>query len=297
VVTSSLVLVLALAGYAFAPNPDRAYTDRVLKFRKDLEADLKTDEGWLSVAGLFWLDEGDNTVGTSSTSKVHLPTGSAPADVGILALNEGKVSLKVAEGVDVLVNGKQATVAELKSDATGSPDQVKINALTFRIIQRGKRIGVRLFDQKCISRTGFTGLRWFPVRPEYAIKAKFVPYNPPKMIRILNVLGDTRMSPSPGYVEFTFKSKKCRLDAESSGNGLFLNFQDLTTGDTTYGAGRFLDTPKPENGSVLVDFNEATNPPCAFTTFATCPLPPPCNRLPVAIKAGEMAYLGPGGRH
>jgi uncharacterized protein (DUF1684 family) len=290
--SAALVGVITFGVAVAALAPDASYLAKMAKFRKDYEADLLKDEGWLSVAGLFWLEPGDNSVGSSPSAKVVLPANASPAQVGVLTLKDGKVIFSAKADPQALVNGKPAETAELKSDASGAPDRVSVGSVSFKIIERGKRIGVRLYDSQAPSRTRFTGVKWFPVRPEYVVHAKFVPYNPPKMLPILNVLGDTRMAPSPGYLLFTFKGKRCRLDTEGEDNGLFLNFQDATTGKTTYGAGRFLDTPKPVNGLVEVDFNQATNPPCAFTTFATCPLPPKGNRLPVAIEAGERAYHG-----
>ncbi|MBI1757369.1 MAG: DUF1684 domain-containing protein [Fimbriimonas ginsengisoli] len=270
------------------PDPN-AYRAEMAKWRAEQEADLKKENGWLSVAGLFWLAEGDNTVGSGASCKIRLP-GSAPADVGVLSRNGEHVRLRVAAGVAVTVGGKPVTDQELKTDAKGSPDRVKVGDLTFTIIQRGARIGVRLFDPNSKARRGFTGLHWFPVDPALRIKAAFNAYAKPKMIPITNVLGDVRMAPSPGYVEFKVGGRKMRLIAETTDTGLFFNFQDRTSGKTTYPAGRFLDAPKPSGGFVAIDFNQATNPPCAFTSFATCPLPPAGNRLGVAIRAGELNY-------
>jgi len=263
--------------------------DRMSKWRAQQETDLKAEEGWLSVAGLSWLAEGDNTIGSDPSCKVVLPS-SAPAALGVLTLKDGVVTLAVASGANVTVDGKPASTVEMKSDASGSPVKAKIGSITFMIIQRGKRIGVRMFDDNYPVRLHFTGLNWYPVKPSYVIKAKYVAYDTTRQISITNVLGDISMNANPGYVEFTLDGKPCRLEAQAEDNGLFFNFADTTSGVTTYAAGRFLDAPKPENGVVVLDFNQATNPPCAFTTFATCPLPPKGNRLSVAVKAGEKIY-------
>jgi len=280
--------LLAAAGHA-APPSDAVYKAELSQWRKAVEDSLKRDEGWLSVAGLFWLKDGVNRVGTKPGYTVRLPAGAAPEDVGTLALYKGDVFFQV-NTFDVLVNGQPFTAGGLRSDAKQKTDKVKIGRLTFKIIERGKRIGVRLYDPKAQTRTSFKGLRWYPADRKYAIKAKFVAYPKPRMIPITNVLGDTAPVPSPGYVTFTLGGKPCRLDAMTSGDGLFFNFQDATSGTETYGAGRFLDAPAAKNGTVLLDFNRATNPPCAFTAFATCPLPPKGNRLPTPVRAGELDH-------
>jgi uncharacterized protein (DUF1684 family) len=168
---------------------------------------------------------------------------------------------------------------------------VQVGDLKFRIIERGGRIGVRLYDPHAATVTEFKGLHWFEPSDKYVITAKFTPYLPHKEIRITNILGDTAPVGSPGYVTFSIDGKEYRLDAESEGDGLFFNFKDLTNGKTTYAAGRFLNTEKAKDGVVTIDFNRATNPPCAYTAYATCPLAPKSNYLPVAIPAGEQ-FLG-----
>lgn len=268
---------------------DPGYVDLINKWRAQQETDLKADEGWLSVAGLSWLSEGDNSIGSATTNKVVLPSPS-PDNVGDMNLADGKVTLSVAPNVTVLVDGKPVTTVEMAPDVSGRPVKANIGDIKFEVIHRGKRIGVRVWDNNSPGRRNFTGLKWYPIRPEYLIKAKFVAYSTPRQIPITNVLGDVSMSPNPGYVEFTLDGKACRLEAEGGGNGLFFNFQDLTSGNETYPAGRFLDAPAPKDGYVTLDFNQATNPPCAFTEFATCPLPPKGNRLDVAVKAGEKTY-------
>lgn len=272
-----------------APNADGpAYRKRITEWRKEQEADLKKENGWLSVAGLFWLAEGENSLGTNSAAKVRLPAGSAPTDAGNLTLEKSHVTLHLAEGVKATCQGKPITTMEMRSDTSGMPDQVTIGALTLTVIQRGKRIGIRLYDNDSHARRKFTGQRWFPVEPAYRITAQFIPYDPPRKVAITNVLGDTQDMPNPGYVVFTIQGKRCRLEAQSAGDGLFFNFRDGTSGKTTYPAGRFLDAPKPVGGKVILDFNQAVNPPCAFTEFATCPLPPQANHLSVSIPAGEQ---------
>lgn len=290
-----LVGIMTLGSSILAQTADpaaeeQAYRDKIDRWRKDREENLKKEGGWLSVAGLYWLKEGQNTLGTGADNAIVLPAGSAPASAGAITLHQDKATLQVATGVTATVKGKPITSLEMRSDKDDAPDRVVIGALTLTIIQRGTRIGLRLYDNNARSRKEFTGLKWFPTDLAYRIKARFVPYDPPKTIPITNILGDTENSSCPGYVVFTLNGIESRLDTLSEGSGLFLNFHDLTSGKTTYPAGRFLDASKPQDGYVLLDFNKAYNPPCAFTAFATCPLPPRQNYLSVTIPAGEKTH-------
>jgi len=262
------------------------YAANLSKWRKEQEAGLKADEGFLSVAGLFWLKEGENSLGTDPACAVRLPGGSTIGNAGTLTRHDGHVTLTVQSGVTATVKGQPVTTAELGLDS----DRVTIGALRFMVIHRGNRIGVRLWDRNCKGFKEFRGQKWFAPDQKYVVKAKFVPYDPPKSVGITNVIGDTAPVSIVGFVEFTMDGKTCRLDAQGAGAGLFINFRDLTSGDSTYPAGRFLDTGRPVNGEVELDFNRATNPPCAFTAFATCPLPPRQNYLEVGIPAGEKTH-------
>ncbi|MBS1718763.1 MAG: DUF1684 domain-containing protein [Armatimonadetes bacterium] len=273
---------------------DGDYSKQVQDWRAKREESLKRPTGWLSVAGLFWLSNGDNVIGSAKGSAVLLPYRVAPAMAGVLHLEGGVVTFRTESAAIFKINGKPAPEsAVLQPDVSGKPDRVAVGDCVFGVIQRGKRTGIRLWDPQCDSRKNFTGLNWYPVTEAYRIKAKFTPYAKPKMVPITNVLGDTSDSPSMGTLTFKVDGKECSMEALDGGDGTFsLIFKDATSGNTTYGAGRFLDTDKPVDGYVTLDFNYAYNPPCAFTSFATCPLPPPANRLKVAIKAGEKAYHG-----
>lgn len=250
-------------------HDDKTYREQQAAWRKQQEAELRKDNGWLALAGLSWLKEGENTV-------------PALADAGVFLLRAGKVELRAADG----------SVRVLKPDTSGAPDRVTLGSRTFFILQRGKRTGIRLYDTESPTRKAFTGQLWYPVDSTYRIEATFHPYTPAKQLAITNVLGDTQPVPSPGYVTFTVGGKPCRLEAQGTPTGLFFNFRDLTSGKTTYPAGRFLETEKPEGGKVILDFNQAVNPPCAFTAFATCPLAPVANYLKVPIPAGEKLPHG-----
>jgi uncharacterized protein len=270
-------LMLFAAGTVLAATTGTSYTDQTTKWRADYEASLKAPNGWLSVAGLFWLHEGANVLGSDPQSDVVLPA-SAPKTAGALDLKGGKVTYE-----------KRV----LKSDLTGHPDVVKIGDVSLTIIERGGKVGVRLRDPNAASRRDFAGCKWFGTDTAWRIHAKWVAYPEPKKIAITNILGMTEAESSPGYAEFAVKGKTMRLEPVSEDGGLFFIFKDATSGKTTYGAGRFLDTEMPKAGEVELDFNKAYNPPCAFTAFATCPLPPKQNVLASAIEAGEKSY----GRH
>ena len=287
VISRVLITILALA---MLPVDPASYRAQIEKWRQQREENLKAENGWLTVAGLFWLKEGESTMGTGAGNSFVLPPGSAPEKVGTFDFHGGKTVFQAAPGVEVTVNGKPVASASLAADSAGSPDVLRIGNLSMFVIQRGSRFGVRLKDKDSEARRKFAGTRWFPVAEEYRVTAKFVPYSPPKKIAVPNILGDVEQEASPGYVEFTLKGRQFRLDPVSEGDGLFFIFKDLTAGKETYPSGRFLSADLPQNGEVVLDFNQAVNPPCAFTPYATCPLPPAQNHLPVRIEAGELRY-------
>jgi len=287
------VVLFALAAPFIQGGPSpMVYKQAADKWRADYAEGLLRPEGWLSVAGLFWLKEGTNTVGSAEECEVRLPAHASPPMAGNISRTGDKCRLTAFPGVDLKVNGQPAVSGDLNSDAAEKVDRLAIGGVTFKVIQRGERIGVRLYDPKCKGRTDYHGLHWYPADEKWVVKAKFVPYTTKKTAMITNVLGDTSPVDIPGYLSFTLDGKECKLDAQDEGV-LFLNFQDTTSGKSTYGAGRFLYTDKPDkDGNVVIDFNQTTNPPCAYTSFATCPLPPAGNRLDVAVTAGEKKYHG-----
>jgi uncharacterized protein (DUF1684 family) len=284
-----IVPVFAIACCAAILAGDTSYRATIQQWRAQHEVELKADDGWLTVSGLFWLKEGVNRAGTKANTDIVLPRG--PAEVGTFGLHDGKTTFRAAPGGAVKVNGESAgEVMPLKSDAEGRPDRIQLDMLTMFVIHRGDRYGIRLKDAESESRKEFTGLHWVPVKENYRVVAKFVPYQPPKMITIPNILGETEQDTSPGYVLFRLDGQSLRLDPVVEDDQLFFIFHDLTSGKGTYPAGRFLYTDLPKNGEVVMDFNKAQNPPCAFTAYATCPLPPKQNRLPVRVEAGELNY-------
>ena len=185
--------------------------------------------------------------------------------------------------------GRRIETAELRAD---TPDQIALGDLTLLVHASGDRYAVRLKDKHSLLRKNFAGLRWFPIDESYRVAARFVPYDKPKTAVVQNIMGDMGAMTVPGYVTFTLHGQEVRLDAEVDGTDLSFVFRDLTSGKETYAAARFLDTTLPPSGPVILDFNEAYNPPCAYNPYTTCPLPLPQNRLRVRIDAGEMKYAG-----
>jgi uncharacterized protein len=269
-------------------SAETGYRVKIEQWRVNHEAELKSENGWLSVAGLFWLKPGANSAGSRASNTISLPRG--PADAGFFDFEDGKVTFQAVPGAAVKLNGKPVSSALLKLDTDGSPDQIQIAGLTLTVIHRADRYGVRLRDPRSRTRAEFSGLHWFAVDEKYRVTGRFVAYDKPKTVLITNVLGQTEPEPTPGYVEFTLNGRALRLEPVDEDHQFFFIFRDLTAGRETYPAGRFLYADWPKNGQVELDFNKAENPPCAFTAYATCPLPPKQNHLEIGIEAGEMNY-------
>jgi uncharacterized protein (DUF1684 family) len=261
-----------LAGAAlFAAS---TYQAEIAQWRRAREAELRQDGSWLTVAGLFWLRDGSNRFGKDASSDIVLPDG--PAHAGAFELHNGKVT--------VTMDGHTRQLAPDSADA------VKVGRLSLSAIHRGPKLGIRLRDPASQLRRDYHGLDYFPASEEFRVTARFVAE--PRRIPVANVLGQTEPMASPGYVVFRLHGQELRLYPvfEAPATSLFFIFRDQTSGKETYGAGRFLDTELPRGNQVVLDFNKAYNPPCAFTPYATCPLPPQENRLPVGIEAGEKTY-------
>ena len=290
----TIAMLLVTAGGVGAQTD---YEKQQLTWRRDREEKLKAADGWLTVSGLFWLREGTNEFGAAPTNDIVLPVATAAARIGVFELQGERVLLRVDEGVSVTIDGRLVRETELKFQKNSSQPIVN-GDLTFIVLRRGEKFGLRLKDQNSAARRHFTGLRWYPVREEYRVTARFVPYETPREVPIINILGDIETYRSPGLLRFTLNGLDYSLEPVAVGESqLFIIFRDLTSNRTTYGAARFLYTSLPVDGKVTVDFNQAINPPCAFTIYATCPLPPRQNRLGVAIEAGEQTYSGLTGDH
>ena len=305
----SLLLAASVAGVqgmsakvdddAGAAKPATAYEAEIGKYRAARLERLKGPTGWLTLIGLEWLKDGKNTVGAAKGNDVVLAAG--PAYFGTVTLDKGKVTFETdprnGPTNPVTVDGKQVKKTSLKDDASGEPSLVKAGTVTFYVIDRNGRKGLRVKDTNAKTRTGFTKIDFYPIDPSWRIEAKFTPFNPPHTLEIPNVIGQIDKMPVPGKVEFERDGKKYTLlpVIEQPGDTeLYYIFADGTSAKETYGGGRFFYSEMPKDGKVVIDFNKAYNPPCAFTPHATCPLAPTENRLALPVTAGEKKYHGPG---
>jgi uncharacterized protein (DUF1684 family) len=272
-------VVVAAGVFALAAAAEPQYSASLQAWRAEREAKLSAPDGWLAVAGLFWLREGEARVGSDPLSDVVLREG-LPKRAGVLRMQSGTVTFEPVGG----------SAQTMRPDVPGPADVLKIGSVAMTVIRRGGRTGVRLKDPDAATRRDFSGCNWFRGAERWKLRAKWVPYPAARTIRIVNVLGMTIEGSSPGYAEFSVGGKLLRLEPITEEDHLFFIFKDMTAGKTTYGAGRYLYTAISKDGFVEMDFNKAENPPCAFTVFATCPLPPKQNILPLEIAAGEMKY-------
>jgi hypothetical protein len=296
-----LTPVLAFAGDASSAPRDSAYVNSIAQWRAASEAALKADDGWLTVVGLTWLRPGESRVGSNPANEVVLPK-STPGLVGTLRLANGKVTFKPASRLApnaVTINNQPAREMELHPDVDPMYTRVTVGHVKFFIIKRnddsGDKFGVRIKDNDSAARREFTGKKWFPVDPGWRVNARYVPFDKPRQLTFNTVAGVKETDESPGYVQFQRNGKDYRMDAVVDENQLWFIMRDATSGKSTYAAARFLYTEMPRNGlkqagPVTIDFNKAENPPCVFTPYATCPLPPPQNRLTLAVTAGEQMY-------
>ncbi|MFZ5922152.1 MAG: DUF1684 domain-containing protein [Chloroflexota bacterium] len=269
---------------------DLSYEAIVNQNRLERETKLReSDRSWLKLAGLFGLKPGVNTFGSDPGNDIVLPKP-APAVAGNFTLEDHSVRVSVAGGVTVTRNGEKLSQKVLRSDADDAPDFLQLEDLTLLVIERGDRMLIRVWDQDYSAFQEFDGLKYYNYIPGFRVEARFVAYAKPKVLKIDDVIDITHEIPHQGCVLFRLGGRDHQLEAILGDDYMFLNFRDQTNGDSTYPGGRFLVAGLPKMGRVTVDFNDAYNPPCAYTDFATCPLPPIQNRLPLRIEAGEKLY-------
>jgi uncharacterized protein len=294
------LLMVALAGVSAVASspvagPDAAYTQAFEKWQGALTDDLKAN--WLPLAGLFWLKPGANSFGSAADNAVVFPKG--PAHAGEFDLTGKDVSVKLLADAHAAIGGKAVTEAKLDADVSGHATEIEMGSLRFHVIVRGERVGIRLKDLQSEAVAKFKGMMFYPVDLNYRVTAKWEPSDSKKTIDVPNVLGDVSSVPVAGTVVFTINGQEQRLTALGGdpAKGLSFVFNDQTAKTDTYPGGRFLETDAVVNGSVVLDFNRAYNPPCAVTPYATCPLAPKENRLQVAILAGEKFDKAAHGHH
>jgi uncharacterized protein len=285
----AIVLALcAVTVLAADREPDPAYRKAVEDWRARAEQGLRRDNGWLTLAGRYVLKPGENTFGTGPGNDLVFPKGLGPNGMGSVYVLPDRVTVKLVEGLTMKKDGVDYTEREMGTDPNDR-DWVSMGRAAFHIISVNGKYVLRLADNQSEVRRGFGGRLWYDVDDRYRVAAKFVPYDPPKKIAIVNVIDEVTDESAVGYVEFELDGRPYRLDAFEEDRGLFIIFRDRTAGDTTYGSGRFLfveEMPSPGKPFKL-DLNRAYNPPCAFSQFTTCPLPPKQNILNVKIEAGE----------
>jgi uncharacterized protein (DUF1684 family) len=282
--------VLAL-GLAFAAA-DPGYVEEIEQYRSDREERLRAPDGWLTLIGLFWLEQGPNRFGSDPELPIALPADAAPPHAGTLFWDGKAVRLVAGADAEITLDGERVSERTLRDDGEGKPEVLKLNRLSMYVIRRGDRVALRVKDPESPTRRDFEGIEFYPVDPDYRVRARFEAYDPPRPVKVPTVAGTTAEMLIPGRLVFSLGGSSLSLEplvSEPDETELFLIFKDETSGTETYGAGRYLYATLAE-GFALVDFNKAYNPPCAFSRYATCPLPPRGNRLGLSIRAGERRY-------
>jgi len=278
------------------------WEQEVNSWREQHAVELQKPDGWLALAALEWLEPGDNSVGSAKDNKIHL-SSSGPAHLGVLRLENETVSLNPPDGgfpAGFLIDGKPVQMQKLHTDPDHDKNnpRLTIGTLNMYVIHRGERFALRIKDGKSAALTGFHGLKWYAPKQEYRVAARWIPYSPQKTFTIATLIGTSYPAQVPGSAEFALKGKTYRLDPileDPAVAKLFFVLRDTTSSSTTYGACRFLYTGFPDHGldkagELVLDFNRLENPPCAYTPYATCPLPPRQNRLPIPLPVGEQRY-------
>lgn len=290
------VVILAFTFSCSSPGQDQTdeeYISSINKWHQQRVASLKKEDSWLSLAGLYRLQEGTQSLGADSSNDVILPPKAA-AHLGTVTKQDTVFTLNVQQDGTVTHNGSPVKKLKLKSSDQGEPTIVKHNSFLWYIINRRGKYYIRLKDTKHPNFASFNGIKRYPVSEKWNIRAKFKPFDEPKLISIPDVLGDVYQDTLYGTLEFTVNGNKyslAPLGHPEKDDEFFIIMGDKTNGESTYGGGRYIyaDTPN-KNGVTFIDFNKAYNPPCVFTEFATCPLPPAQNCLPIKITAGEKMY-------
>lgn len=284
-------LVVIMPGQMLnAQHASNPYLAEITDWQQRREAALKAETGWLNLAGLYWLKPGENSFGSGMDNTIVFPDGRISAKAGTLHLQNDRVVLRVKDAA-ITINGKPVDEALVYHPDSAHQPMMSSGSLRWTIIKRWGQLGIRLRDLASDQLVHFKGIEHYPIDSNYRIKAVLRKPVLPAYIPVTNVLGQTRPEPSPGKIFFSIDNTQYAFDTLEEEGLLFIIFGDATSGQDTYGAGRYMKAQMPgPDGITILDFNKAYNPPCAFTAFATCPLPPPQNILPVEIKAGERNY-------
>jgi uncharacterized protein len=293
------VVVLALTALLFA-DATSDWKTGLLAWRAHREQRLSAPDGWLTLVGLEWLKPGANTVGSAADNRIRL-SATAPAHLGVIEVSGSEIRLAAPAGgfaAGVQLDGAPAKTAKLADDEAQKPSVIKAGTLTILLLHRGDRYALRIKDSQAATRLNFHGLHWYEPDPRYRVEARWMPFVPAKKINVPSIIGVTDEMPAPGVAEFTLDGKTFQLEPvleEPDAKQLFFILRDTTSRTTSYGAARFLYTDFPDHGleqpgHLMLDFNRLQNPPCAYTAYATCPLPPEQNRLAIALPVGEAKY-------
>lgn len=275
------------------------YVQEVEAWKQHRVESLKSPTGWLRLAGMFWLDEGENSFGSGGEQDIQFPDGTIPDHAGTLIYEDGKVTLNVAEGVTISHEGEPVSEMVLYDGENQDTPHVEHEDLEWFIIVRQNLVGIRLFNKENEKVDNFTGFESYPIDENWNRRARFIPKPEGSTMQIVNVLGQQEDIASPGTLEFSIDGEIFTLDAIESGDNMFMIVGDLTNKTETYQAGRYIYVEFPPEGShyTNIDFNKIYNPPCAYNTFTTCELPPPQNQLEVEITAGEKRAKNWQGLH
>ena len=296
-----LLATLAAAGCAPAvesPLVDSSsYRAQIESWRAERDLGLRKDDGWLTLVGLYWLEEGETSFGSAVDNDLEFPAGKIDERAGVFFREGDAVTLIPAAGVTLSVDGEPISepIPLVLDTSDDGPTLVESGTLSFFAIERGEAIGIRLKDRESPVLAGFEGMDYFPPDPAWRLTGRYELFAEPRTLRIPNVLGTVTEEEILGQVTFEVAGEVLTLQPSGdAGEGFFLVFGDQTNGMETYGGGRFVYAePVAADGSVVIDFNKAYCPPCVFTPYATCPLPPAENKLPIRVEAGEKMFGAP----
>lgn len=285
------ILVVNMMHAQQMKTAENTYENEIQQWRENRAKSLQSEKGWLNIVGLYWLREGENTIGSGGENRIILPKGKADELVGTLTLKDSIVMFKAQPNAPITAQDKPFTTGIIYSGKDETALILSHKTLTWFIIKRGNRYALRLRDLESDALKNFTHIDYFNIEPTWRINATLEAAPAGKTVPINDIIGLTTETPFAGTLHFEKDGKKYQLDATLEGDDLFIVFADETTGNETYGGGRFLYAKKPKDGNtVVLDFNKAYNPPCCFTNFATCPLPSPQNRMAIKVLAGEKTY-------
>ena len=285
-----LVVISLLWSCGKKENTDPVYSAEITKWHNQRVENLKKETGWLNLAGLFWLKPGENKFGSDPSNDIIFPKEAA-AKIGMMILKDSTIKLVVNDNVDVTVAGKKVNNIFLDNDLSGNPTLMASASLKWFIIKRGDKYGIRLRDLNAPLVKNFPGVETYDIDKSWRIEASYEKFVEPLIIKVPSIIGTVEQDTVYGHLSFTMDGIKYSLVPIVEGDSYFIIFADETNGEETYGAGRFLYTTIPDSsGKVIVDFNKAYNPPCAFTKYATCPLPPKENYLHLKVTAGEKKF-------